>query len=68
MKQMLVESDFDMHKLKKGDFLVVKVPDAYEWQTQCDKREIDGYEIVGKLKEMECQNEIQRLKKNKAGR
>jgi hypothetical protein len=54
MKQMLVESDFDMYKLKKGDFLVVKVPDAYEWQTQCDKREIDGYEIVGKLKEMEC--------------
>jgi TusA-related sulfurtransferase len=28
MKQMLIESKFDMHKLKKGDLLVVKVPDA----------------------------------------
>lgn len=56
MKQMLVESDFDMYKLKKGDFLVVKVPDAYEWQTQCDKCTIDGYEIVGKLKEMKIKS------------
>jgi hypothetical protein len=54
MKQMLIESDFDMYKLKEDDFLVVKVPDAYEWQTQCGKRKIDGYEIVGKLKEMGC--------------
>lgn len=54
MKQMLVESKVDMYKLKEGDFLVVKVPNVCEWQTQYNKVWIDGYEIVGKLKEMGC--------------
>lgn len=61
MKQMLIESKFDMHKLKKGDLLVVKVPDAYEWQTQCDKHNIDGYEIVGKLKEIKNKSLAQKI-------